>query len=197
MLAPAADLVHVGEAVNGTEALSLIARLKPDVVLMDVDMPGSDGAEVSRQLLADFPGLTILAWTVSDNSDDLLRMIQAGCVGYVLKEVGPDELRRAILAGIKREGPFPRKMLPDVLQRAALQTTRPTSVDVKLTERELQVLKWLAKGVPTKQIAAQLGISRSSVDTHLRNVFRKLGVNNRGEAVNVGLRVGLLVVSDF
>jgi DNA-binding NarL/FixJ family response regulator len=197
MLGPADDLVHVGEAASGSEALELIPRIKPDVVLMDVDMPGHDGAEVSRRLMAEMPDLTILAWTVSDSSDDLLRMIQAGCVGYVLKEVGPEELRRAILAGIKREGPFPRRMVPAVLQRAAMQTARSTSLDVALTTRETEVLKWLAKGVPTKSIAIELGISRSSVDTHLRNIFRKLGVNNRGEAVNVGLRVGLLAVADF
>ncbi len=197
MLAPADDLIHIGEATSGEEALMLIPRLKPDVVLMDVDMSDLDGAEVSRKLLIDMPSLTIIAWTVSDTGDDLLRMIQAGCVGYVLKEVGPEELRRAILAGIRREGPFPRRMLPEVLQRAAAQTTRSVSMDVALTERETQVLKWLAKGVPTKRIAAELGISRSSVDTHLRNVFRKLRVNNRGEAVNMGLRLGLLVVSDF
>jgi DNA-binding NarL/FixJ family response regulator len=197
MLAEADDLAYVGEAASGAEALELIPRLKPDVVLMDVDMPGLGGPEVSRQLSTSLPDLTILAWTVSDSTDDLLQMIQAGCVGYVLKEVGPEELRRAILAGINREGPFPRRMLPDVVHRAASQTTRPAGMDVSLTDRESEILKWLAKGVPTKKIATELGISRSSVDTHLRNVFRKLGVNNRGEAVNVGLRLGLLQVSDF
>lgn len=197
MLAEADDLAYIGEAASGAEALELVPRLKPDVVLMDVDMPGLSGPEASRQLAEVIPDLTILAWTVSDNTDDLLQMIQAGCAGYVLKEVGPQELRRAILAGINGEGPFPRRMLPDVVLRAASHSTRPVALDVTLTDREFEILKWLAKGVPTKSIATELGISRSSVDTHLRNVFRKLGVNNRGEAVNVGLRLGLLTVSDF
>jgi two-component system, NarL family, nitrate/nitrite response regulator NarL len=197
MLSGAGDLKYVGEASSGAEALRLVEQLKPDVVLMDVEMEGMDGAETTSSLLKNHSGLVIVAWTVSDVGDDLLRMIQAGCAGYVLKDVGPDELHRALRAAIRGEAPVPRRMLPEVLRRAARQAPRGMKSDVGLTDREHEALRLLAKGLPTKRMAIQMGISTASVDTHLKNVYRKLGVNNRGEAVNVGLRLGLLSISDL
>ena len=197
MLSSAADLVHVGEAVSGDEAVQLVPNLKPDVVLMDVDMSGMDGDEATRQILASHPEVTVLAWTVSDSSDDLLRMMRAGCSGYVLKEVGPEELHRAIRAAVRRDSPVPRRMLPDVLRRAAEQTPPRADMEVKLTPRELQVLRLLAKGYPTKKMALEMGISGASIDTHLRNLYRKLLVNSRGAAINTALKLGLLVVADL
>jgi DNA-binding NarL/FixJ family response regulator len=197
MLSGATDLVHVGEAGSGDEAIGMLASLKPDVVLMDVDMSGMDGDEATRRILADHPEVTVVAWTVSDSSDDLLRMVRAGCSGYVLKEVGPEELHRAIRAAVRKDSPVPRRMLPDVLRRAAAQTPPRSHIDVKLTPRELQTLRLLAKGLPAKTMAQEMGISLASVDTHLRHLYRKLMVNNRGAAINTGLKLGVLVLADL
>ena len=197
MIAEAEDLEHVGEASSGEEAIRLVKALHPDVVLMDVEMPGMDGAATTGVLLEQRPDLTIVAWTVSDSSDDLLRMVNAGARGYVLKDVGPDELHRALRAAIRGESPIPRRMVPDVLARAARLVRQAPDIDSPLTEREIETLKLVARGVPSKRIATTMGIATSSVDTHLRNIYRKLGVNNRGEAVNAALRLGLINLSDL
>ena len=197
MLAGAPDLELVAEASSGVEAVALASRRPVDVVLLDVDMNEMDGAETARQLLARHPNLTIIAWTVSDASDDLLRMMQAGCVGYVLKDVGPDELQRAIRAGLRREAPVPRRMLPEILKRAVPRATGDPRAEINLTDRELEALRLVAKGLPSKRIALEMKISLASVDTHLRNTYRKLGANNRGEAVSKAIRAGLLGIADL
>jgi DNA-binding NarL/FixJ family response regulator len=197
MLAGSPELIFVGEAASGAEAVEVLSRIEVDVVLMDVDMVEMDGADTTRRLLAMKPTLTILAWTVSDASDDLLRMIDAGCAGYVLKDVGPEELQRAIKAAIRREAPIPRRMLPEILSRAARQRVAHIETSSALTDRELEALRLIAKGFASKRIAAEMGITRASVDTHLRNMYRKLGVTSRGEAVNKGIKAGLLTMTDL
>src|ERR1700737_2759091 len=116
MLGSASDLRLVGEASSGSEALKVMESLKPDLVLMDVHMPEMDGPATARAVLARYPATKIIAWTVSESSDDLLRMIQAGCAGYVLKDVGPGELQRALLAALRRGGPVPGGMIPGGLR---------------------------------------------------------------------------------
>ena len=197
MLESAGDLRHVGEAASGREALDLIPKARPDVVLMDVEMSGMDGAATTRSLLERLPTLLILAWTVSETSEDLLRMIQAGCAGYVLKDVGPAELQAAIRAAIRREAPVPRKMLPAVLHSAAKLLPPADPLTAKFTVREMETLRLLAKGAPAKRIAAEMGLSKSSVDTHLRNIYRKLGVNNRADAIRAALRAGTVGLGEL
>lgn len=198
LLATAPGLRLVGEASSGEEAIRLISALKPDLVLMDVHMPGMDGAAATRALLSERPEIKVVAWTVSEASDDLLRMMQAGCSGYVLKDAGPSELHRALLAAIRSESPIPRKMIPDVLRRVANQTPLSKSpTNVSLTSREMQILRGLAKGYTSKHLAHDLGLKMPSIDTHLRNVYRKLGAGNRGEAVNAAMRLGLITLADL
>jgi DNA-binding NarL/FixJ family response regulator len=122
MLGTATGLRLVGEASSGAEALQAMGRFKPDLVLMDVHMPGMDGAATTAEIMAQFPHVKVIAWTVSESSDDLLRMMRAGCSGYVLKDVGPAELQRALWAAVRSESPVPRKMIPDVLRRVTEQT---------------------------------------------------------------------------
>src|SRR5437870_12540845 len=117
MLGTASDLRLVGEASSGREAMSAVESLKPDLVLMDVHMPVMDGPAAAKALLARFPQTKIIAWTVSESSDDLLRMMQAGCSGYVLKDSGPAELHRALLATLRSDSPDQRRMILDVLRR--------------------------------------------------------------------------------
>jgi DNA-binding NarL/FixJ family response regulator len=198
MLGTATGLRLVGEASSGIEALQAMGRLKPDIVLMDVHMPGMDGAATTAEILAQHPAVKVIAWTVSESSDDLLRMMRAGCSGYVLKDVGPAELQRALWSAVRSESPVPRKMIPDVLRRVTEQTplSQPNS-SITLTSREMQILRGVAKGLPTKRLAQQLGLRVPSVETHLHNLFRKLNASNRGEAVSTAMKLGLITLADF
>ncbi len=198
MLGSATGLRLVGEASSGSEALTAMARVKADLVLMDVHMPGMDGAATTIEILAQYPKVKVIAWTVSESSDDLLRMMRAGCSGYVLKDVGPAELQRALWAAVRSESPVPRKMIPDVLRRVTEQTplSQGTST-VALTSREMQILRGIAKGIPTKRLAQQLGLRAPSVEPHLHNLFRKLNAANRGEAVSTALKMGLITLGDL
>jgi len=196
MLTTSKDFALCGEAASGQEALDLVPKLKPDLLLMDVHMSGLDGAATTRLLLELNPELKIVAWTVSDSGDDLLRMMQAGCVGYVLKDVGPDELHRALRSALKSETPVPRRMIPGVLRRVAQQAPPPQPTDVALTSRELQVLRGLARGLSTKRISQEFGLAIPTVETHLSHVYRKLGVGNRGEAVSTALKLNIISLAD-
>jgi len=197
MLGSTADFRHVGEVSSGADALRAMEATKPDLVLMDVHMPDMDGPATATALLARYPDTKIVAWTVSDSSDDLLRMMKAGCSGYVLKDAGPAELRRALLAALRSESPVPRRMIPDVLRRVAGSTALSSNAKVSLTPREMQVLRGVAKGHTTKRLAQDLGIKVPSVETHLSNIFKKLGAGNRGEAVSSALKIGLINLGDL
>ncbi len=197
MLGTATGLKLVGEASSGAEALQAMPALKADLVLMDVHMSGMDGAATTKALLAQHPNVKVIAWTVSESSDDLLSMMQAGCSGYVLKDAGPSELQRALWSALRSESPVPRKMIPDVLKRVAEQTPLSQAVPVALTSREMQVLRGLAKGRSAKRLARELGLQESSIETHKGNLYRKLSVTNRGEAVSVALRMGLITMADL
>ena len=174
-----------------------MGSLKPDLVLMDVHMPEMDGPATTRALLAQYPGTIVIAWTVSESSDDLLRMMQAGCSGYVLKDVGPGELQRALQAAIRSESPVPRRMIPEVIRRVAEQTPLAQAGEVTLTSREMQVLRGVAKGHTTKRLSKELGLAAPSIETHLHNIFKKLDSGNRGEAVSTALKLGVITLADL
>ena len=196
MLGTVDGLRLVGEASSGKEALRASDSLKPDLVLMDVHMPDMDGPATTRAFLAKHPGTKIIAWTVSESGDDLIRMMQAGCVGYVLKDAGPEELQRALMAALRSEQPVPRKMIPDVIRRVVEQAPMNGSKRVALTAREMDILRAVAKGHTTKRMAQDFRLAPTSIDTHLHNIFKKLDVNNRGEAVSAALRMGLITLAD-
>ncbi|TME92792.1 MAG: response regulator transcription factor [Chloroflexi bacterium] len=197
MLNVASGFRLCGEASSGQEALTAAASLNPDLVLMDVHMPGMDGPDTTRALLAKQPKVKVIAWTVSEASDDLLRMMQAGCSGYVLKDAGPSELQRALSAAMRSDNPVPRRMIPDVLRRIAEQAPISRSHDISLTSREMQILRAIAKGQTTKRIAQGIGLAVPSVESHLQNLFRKLSATNRGEAVSTALKLGLITLADL
>ena len=197
MLASSSDLRFVGEASSGSDALKAVDSVKPDLILMDVHMPEMDGPMTAQALLARYPNTKIVAWTVSESSDDLLRMMKAGCSGYVLKDVGPTELQRALLSALRSESPVPRRMIPEVLKRVTQSTHLAGASSVKLTSREMQVLRGAAKGHTTKRMAKDLGLAPPSIETHLRNIFKKLGATNRGEAVSSALKLGLITLADL
>lgn len=197
MLSSAENLRLIGEAASGREALRAVDALKPDLILMDVHMPDMDGPATARSLVDKYPDIKIIAWTVSDSSDDLLRMMQAGCSGYVLKDVGPGELQRALLAALRSEHPVPRRMIPAVLRHVAKATPLAQKPAVDLTSREMQILRGIAKGHTTKRLASSLGLAPPSIESHLHNIFRKLGAGNRGEAVSSALKLGLISLEDL
>src|SRR5450759_1504820 len=153
MLSSASNLRLVGEASSGAEALGVIDALKPELILMDVHMPELDGPATAKAVLTRHPEIKVVAWTVSESSDDLLRMMAVGCSGYVLKDAGPGE------------SPVPRKMSPDVLRRVAESTPVSKSNLAPLTSREMQILRGIAKGHTTKRMAADLGLAAPSIET--------------------------------
>jgi DNA-binding NarL/FixJ family response regulator len=187
----------VGEATNGEEGVRLCAQLQPDIVLIDVDMPGMDGAQTAHAISSSESPPVLLAWTVSDSSEDLIRMIRAGCAGYALKDSGPQELERALEAAFRGEMPVPRRLIPDIISRAVAPMERGNEPAPKLSGREMDVLKLAAKGLATKDIAVEIGISRRSVDSHLSSVYRKLDVASRGQAVHQALVRGLIGADDI
>jgi DNA-binding NarL/FixJ family response regulator len=197
MLGSAPGLRLVGEASSGAEALRVAATLKPDLVLMDVHMPEMDGPTTTRAFLAKYPDAKVIAWTVSEASDDLLRMMKAGCAGYVLKDSGPAELHAALMATLRSESPLPRRMIPDALRRVGETAPLIGASKVTLTSREYQVLRAAAKGHTTKRMSVELGLAAPSIETHLHNIFKKLNANNRGEAVSTALKLGLITLADL
>jgi DNA-binding NarL/FixJ family response regulator len=197
LLAAAHGLRFVGEAASAQEAFKQVVALKPDLVLMDVHMPDVDGPQAARELLARHPSVKVIAWTVSESSDDLLRMMQAGCSGYVLKEAGPAELQNALLSVARSQSPVPRRMIPEVLRRIGDRTPLSQGTTVSLTFREMQILRGIAKGHTSKKLAQDSGLAVPSVETHLRNIFRKLNAGNRGEAVSTALKLGLITLADL
>lgn len=183
----------VGEAASGEEGVRVCQRAHPDLVLLDIDMPGMDGAATARAILgSQGPHPIIVAWTVSDSGEDLIRMIRAGCAGYALKDSGPAELDRALMTALEGEMPVPRKLIPEVIARAVAPQHRPEGVPPELSAREREVLRLAARGLSTKEIAKELQISRRSVDAHFSNIYRKLDVVNRGQAVHHALLQGLI-----
>ena len=197
MLASATNLRLVGEASSGPDALRAMDALKADIVLMDVHMPEMGGPETAKALLAAHTGTKVIAWTVSESSDDLLRMMQAGCSGYILKDAGPGELQHALLAALRSESPVPRKMIPGVLRRLAESAPLSQAHLTPLTSREMQILRGVAKGYTTKRLARDIGLAPPSIETHLHNIFRKLNASNRGEAVSTALKLGLVTLADL
>src|SRR5207237_4723232 len=123
-----------------------------------------------------------------ESSDDLLRMIQAGCSGYVLKDVGPAELQRALLSALRSESPVPRRMIPDVLRRVAESTPLSRTSQVTLTSREMEILRGIAKGHTTKRLAGGLRLAIPSVETHVHNNIKKHDASNRHEPQRTALQ---------
>ncbi len=180
----------VGEAANGQEALGVIERARPDVVLLDINMPVLDGIQTLGALRKKDAAQKILMLTISQNDDDLIGAIVAGANGYVLKNTEPDTLKNTILQVYAGNS----VLSPEVTARV-LQAVRRSQTDRNrglLSEREVEVLKCLARGQTTAQIASVLFISENTVKTHIRHILEKMEVNNRAEAVARAAQMDLL-----
>ncbi|HVP21799.1 MAG TPA: response regulator transcription factor [Anaerolineaceae bacterium] len=180
----------VGEAGNGIEAIEIVQKTQPEIVLMDVNMPLMDGIAALQELRAANSPAKILMLTISKENDDLLGAIHAGADGYLLKNTDPDELRRAILRVTQGEG----VLSPEVTSTVMRIVARHPSNEAQnvLSDRELEVLTCLADGLTTIQIANQLFISENTVKTHIRHILEKLDASNRTEAVSKAIQFGLI-----
>jgi DNA-binding NarL/FixJ family response regulator len=176
----------VGSATNGEEAVSLAEERAPDVVLMDLEMPTLDGIEATRRIKAAQPELAVVVLTSFSDRDRILRALDAGAAGYLLKDAEPEELEKAIAAASRGEAPLDPKAAQAVL--SARGAASPAS---ELSEREREVLAMVAEGLPNKLIARRLAISEKTVKAHLTSVFRTIGVTDRTQAALWAQRNGL------
>lgn len=183
MLATQADMALVGEAAGGEDAVAQYRAHRPDVVLMDVRMPGVDGVEATRRIRAEFPGARVVALSTYGGDADVQRALEAGARGYLLKDTPQD----GIVAALRAVHAGRRALPPAVAQRLAEHAG-----DARLTEREVEVLALMAGGRSNKQIAAEIGRSDETVKLHLKHVFEKLGVADRTGAVTAAVRRGLI-----
>jgi NarL family two-component system response regulator YdfI len=182
------DIEVVGEAEDGATAVRLVGELQPDVVLMDLRMPGMDGLEAIGHIRAQWPQIAIIILTTY-NEDALLRQgLQAGAHSFLLKDTGREMLFRTIRAAARGE----TLLQPDILQRALQPAAAPTGADETLTEREMMVLTAVARGDRNKEIAQQLGVTERTVKAHLTNIYNKLGVDSRAAAVAAALQRNIL-----
>lgn len=175
------EFAVIGEASSGEDALQCLQNLTPDIILMDINMPGMDGIQTLSLLRKDKPGQKILMLTISENDDDLIGSILAGANGYVLKNTEPEILKNTILQ--VNNG---NSVLSPEITNKVLQAVRRSQADKNkglLSDREIEVLKCLAKGQTTSQISNSLFISENTVKTHIRHILEKMEVNNRAEAV--------------
>jgi DNA-binding NarL/FixJ family response regulator len=190
LLADLPEFEVVGEAGNGQEALQVIERTKPDIVLLDVNMPVMDGIATVQALRAKHLPLHILMLTISQNEEDLFGAIKAGADGYLLKNTEPDELHRVLLHIARGERVLSPEVTGTVLKALSrLSTQEQTPL---LSDRELEVLHCLATGQTTLQISNQLYISENTVKTHIRHILEKLEASNRTEAVSKAMQLGLI-----
>ena len=188
------DFRVIGEAANGREAMQVILSERPDLVLLDVNMPEMDGIQTVEQLRKLDSTVRILMLTISEHEEDLLSAIRMGADGYLLKNTEPEELRKAILQLSQGAGALSPEVTAMVLRALARQ--KETVSQPPLSEREKEVLDCLAFGQTTSQIAARLFISENTVKTHVRHILEKLEAANRTEAVSKGLRLGLIHKKD-
>ncbi len=197
VLEPEADIEVVGEAADTAAAMAAAAELRPDVVLMDLRMPGGGGAVATEAILAADPGVHVVALTVSDDDADLLAAVAAGAVGYLLKEVSIEEVASAVRAAAAGQSLLSPAMTAKLVggyarmaRSGAAALDRPAPL-AALSERELDALRGLVRGGSNKAIAEQLGIAENTVKNHVRAVLEKLGVASRTEAALVAVRAGL------
>jgi two-component system, NarL family, response regulator LiaR len=178
------DLELAGEAANGQAAIQLCAEIKPDVVLMDMVMPDMDGAAATRLIRKLSPSIQVLALTSFKEEILVQSALQAGAIGYLLKDVSADELAQAIRAAYAGRS----TLSPEAAQALVHAVSQPPAPGIDLTEREREVLALMVEGLTNTQIAARLTVSPSTVKSHVSNILSKLGVASRSEAVALAVR---------
>ena len=188
------DFMVVGEATNGVEAVNKAKELKPDIVLMDLRMPELDGVEAIRQISSAEPNIKYIILTTYSDDEDIFRGIEAGARAYLLKDAPRDDLFKAIRAVYRGESLIQPVIASKVLDRFAELSRQAHAPPDVLSDRELEVLKLMAKGDANKEIASQLNITDSTVKTHISNIFQKLNAKDRTEAVIQSIKRGIIKI---
>jgi len=189
----------VGEAGNGLEALELVRKLHPDLVLMDITMPECNGLEATRLIKAELPDTRIAIVTVSDHDEDLFEAIKSGAEGYLLKDMSEAELESrldALAAGEPALSPGLAAKILDEFGRLGREASPKEEQHSDLTARERDVLKLVAEGATNKEIATSLSLSEHTVNFHMKNILSKLHLRNRAQAVAYAVRTGLVTPAD-
>ncbi|MFI9553315.1 response regulator [Nonomuraea endophytica] len=176
----------VGAAASGDEAVVRASELAPDVVLMDLRMPGGDGVSATGRILADSPGIRVIVLTTYESDQDIVRAVEAGAAGYLLKDTSAEDLLAAVYAAARGE----TVLSPSVATRLVTRMRAP--VPQALTPREAEVLALVARGLTNAEVGRRLFISETTVKTHLLRIFGKLGVSDRTAAVTTAMERGLL-----
>ena len=192
------DMEVIGEAGDGKEAVELASKLRPDVVVMDIAMPGINGIEATKQIKACCPRTAVLILTAYDNEQYIFALLEAGAAGYLLKNVRSSELVAAVRSVYGGESVLHPNVTRRLVERLSLSSARPAveRAGEPLSDRELEILRLAAKGLSNKQIASQLCLSARTVQAHLGNIFNKLGVGSRTEAVLYALKRGWIAPED-
>jgi two-component system, NarL family, response regulator LiaR len=178
------DLLLAGEAENGADAVQLCAEVLPDVILMDMVMPGMDGVSATRAIRQQFPTVQVIALTSFKEGALIKNALEAGAIGYLLKDVSADELAQAIRAAYSGHP----TLSPEATQVLVQMVNQPPAPGLDLTEREREVLALMIEGSSNSQIALKLRVTSSTIKSHVSNILSKLGVSSRTEAVTVALR---------
>lgn len=189
----------VGDAATGEEALTLVGSLCPDVVLMDIGLPGMSGVDATRAICAARPCVKVLALTIHGDDEYVFKMLEAGAAGYLLKDVRDRELIDAVHAVAAGAGVLDPAVTTTVLGRLRAGTAgaaEPTHTAETLTCREADILRLVADGMDNREIAAGLGLSPRTVEVHLSHAFRKLGARSRTDAVMAAIRLGVVQVAE-
>jgi DNA-binding NarL/FixJ family response regulator len=186
LLAASEDIDVVATAADGAGALEIVADLAPDVVLMDLSMPGVGGIEATRRIAAEHPGVHVVVLTSFADSSQVLGALDAGAIGYLLKDASPEELRGGIIAAARGESPLSPKAA-----RAVLAAREEHHDGPELSEREREVLRCVAEGLANKLIARRLEISEKTVKAHLTSIYQEIGVSDRTQAALWAQRHGL------
>jgi DNA-binding NarL/FixJ family response regulator len=186
-----ADFKVIGEARDGTEAVKLALELKPDIVLMDLRMPELDGVEAIREISNTEPEIKFIILTTYSDDEYIFRGIEVGARAYLLKDAPREDLFKAIRAVYRGESLIQPVVASKILDRFA-ELSRQAQIPEALSEREIEVLKLIAKGAANKEIASQLNITNSTVKTHITSIFQKLNATDRTEAVTQAIKKGII-----
>jgi NarL family two-component system response regulator LiaR len=193
------DFEVIAEASDGEEAVKLATEMLPDVVIMDISMPTLNGLEATKQIKASHPSIAVLVLTVHSDSEHILSILRAGAGGYLTKSVYGDEVIHAVRALVSGETVLSPAVSQQIFKYAFQHSSKPKNLGTgnTLSSRELEVLNLAARGISNKDIALRLGLSLRTVKGYLADLFLKLNVASRTEAVIIGLRKGIITLQDL